>query len=75
MVEVKNHETKYAFHHYGLTDLSDLIRARQNTLAFKVKRKYGSGEFTNYWFSLSRPMTNQKITNMRNIYIFRMSKS
>jgi hypothetical protein len=43
----KTYETKSAFYPYGfayLTGLSDLIRVRQNTPAFKIKRKYGSGE-------------------------------
>ena len=74
----KNSETKFVFYRYGfahLASLSDLICTRQATPVFKIKRKYGSGEFTRYWFGRSRRMTNQKTLNMRETKILRMTTS
>ena len=78
IAEEKNNETKSAFYCYGLADLtglSDLICVQQNAPAFKIKRKYSSGETANYWFGRSRRMTNQKTLNMRETKILRMTKS
>ena len=78
IAEEKNYETESAFYRYGfadLTGLSDLIRVRQNTPAFKVKRKYGSGEFTNHWFSRKLVDDQLETLNMRETKILRMTKS